>query len=244
MCINFNTTKTKCQHTTLKEEKIMAIGKARPVNETIWLDSKIKDKLQNWEKYLFIYLLTNSHLEQVGIYEITFNTISYETGLTHEQVTKGMKKLEEVELISYDDNTNEVAILNYLKHSILGGGKPYEKCFYNLGKKVKSRDLLIKVYNKAILVNDGRDIYCFALEQYKKAINEVKSNKRFATEAEEREALIEEICEYEEFLAKTGNDFVFQKIRQALPNSADIQTYSISYLKSVLNMIKNLTNSH
>ena len=104
--------------------------------------------------------------------------------------------------------------------------------------------MLIKVYNKAILVNDGRDIYCFALEQYKKAINEVKSNKRFATEAEEREALIEEICEYEEFLAKTGNDFVFQKIRQALPNSADIQTYSISYLKSVLNMIKNLTNSH
>lgn len=222
----------------------MAVGKARPVNETIWLDSKIKDKLQNWEKYLFIYLLTNSHLEQVGIYEITFNTISYETGLTHEQVTRGMKKLEEVELISYDDNTNEVAILNYLKHSILGGGKPYEKCFYNLGKKVKSRDLLIKVYNKAISVNDGRDIYCFALEQYKKAINEVKSNKKFATEAEEREALIDEICKYEEFLAKTGNDFVFQKIRQALPNSVDIQTYSISYLKSVLNMIKNLTNSH
>lgn len=244
MCINFNTAKKKCQHATLKEEKIMAVGKARPVNETIWLDSKIKDKLQNWEKYLFIYLLTNSHLEQVGIYEITFNTISYETGLTHEQVTRGMKKLEEVELISYDDNTNEVAILNYLKHSILGGGKPYEKCFYNLGKKVKSRDLLIKVYNKAISVNDGRDIYCFALEQYKKAINEVKSNKKFATEAEEREALIDEICKYEEFLAKTGNDFVFQKIRQALPNSVDIQTYSISYLKSVLNMIKNLTNSH
>lgn len=222
----------------------MAIGKSRPVCETIWLDSKVKTKLQNWEKYLFIYLLTNSHLEQVGIYEITFDTISYETGLTFEQVTRGMKKLEDVELISYDNDTNEVAILNYFKYSILGGGKPYEKCFLNLGKKIKSRDLLIAIYNKAILVNDDREIYKFALEQCKKALNENNDNKKFITEDEEREYLEDEICKIEEFAINTDNQFIIQKVKQALPYSFVDKKYEISHLKATLNMLRNLTKSN
>ena len=71
----------------------MAVGRTLPVSETIWLDSKIR-KLQNSDKFLFLYLLTNSHVEYVGIYELTNETIKYETFLNDKNIISGLERLK------------------------------------------------------------------------------------------------------------------------------------------------------
>lgn len=215
----------------------MAIGKSRPINETIWLDSKFR-QLQNVEKFLFLYVLTNSHVEQVGIYELTIDTMIYETGLTEELVNKSLETLKEREFIFYDNNTCEIAIKNYLKYSILTGGKPVEKCFLNLSKKVKSKELLTKIYNNAITLNDDREIYEFALEKLKEAITNKSNNKAFKTEEEKRKYLEDEIVRIEEFAVNTNNNFVREKLKQALPMPFDEGNYSINHLQDTLHMLK------
>lgn len=148
----------------------MAVGRTLPVSETIWLDSKIR-KLQNSDKFLFLYLLTNSHVEYVGIYELTNETIKYETFLNDKNIISGLERLKNAELIDYDEETSEIAILNYLKYSISAGGNPIKKRFMNLSKKIKSVQLMEKVYAKTLENKDERDIYLFAQEMLRIAIH-------------------------------------------------------------------------
>lgn len=147
----------------------MAVGRTLPVSESIWLDSKVRE-LQNSDKYLFLYLLTNSHLEYVGIYELTYETMKYETDMQENLIKSGIDRLKDKDLIDYDMETKEVAILNYLKYSISAGGNPIKKRFMNLSKKVKSVYLMERVYAKTIENKDERDIYLFAQENLKNAI--------------------------------------------------------------------------
>lgn len=217
----------------------MAVGMSRPVNETIWLDKKFRKDLENWERYVFLYILTNSHLEQVGIYELDIDTIVFETQLKADEIIRALKKLEDVGLIFYDYETCEIAIKNYLKYSLLKGGSPAEKCFLNLGKKVKSKKLLIQMYNNAKDLNDERPIYSFALNKLKEAINyDSDSNNKFMTEEEERCFLEDEIVRIEEFAHNTNNKFILEKIRSAVPEKFCDKKYDINHLKDTLSMLK------
>ena len=216
----------------------MSMGISRPVNTTIWLDKKFRKDLENWERYVFLYILTNSHLEQVGIYELDIDTIVFETQLKADEIIRALKKLEDVGLIFYDYETCEIAIKNYLKYSLLKGGSPAEKCFLNLGKKVKSKKLLIQMYNNAKDLNDERPIYSFALNKLKEAINYDSDNNKFMTEEEERCFLEDEIVRIEEFAHNTNNKFILEKIRSALPEKFCDKKYDINYLKDTLSMLK------
>lgn len=216
----------------------MSMGISRPVNTTIWLDKKFRKDLENWERYVFLYILTNSHLEQVGIYELDIDTIVFETQLKADEIIRTLKKLEDVGLIFYDYETCEIAIKNYLKYSLLKGGSPAEKCFLNLGKKVKSKKLLIQMYNNAKDLNDERPIYSFALNKLKEAINYDSDNNKFMTEEEERCFLEDEIVRIEEFAHNTNNKFILEKIRSALPEKFCDKKYDINYLKDTLSMLK------
>lgn len=216
----------------------MASGLSRPVNETIWLDKKFRKDLENLARYVFLYILTNSHVEQVGIYELDIDTIVFETQLEKEQVITAIKKLEDVGLIFYDYDTSEIAIKNYLKYSLLKGGQPAEKCFLNLGKKVKSKKLLIQMYNNAKDLNDERPIYSFAVNKLKEAINYNNDNKKFMTEEEERSYLEDEIVRIEEFAHNTNNKFILEKIRSAVPEKFCDKKYDINHLKDTLSMLK------
>lgn len=153
----------------------MAVGRTLPFSESIWLDIKFR-KLKRWERYLFVYFLTNNHVEQVGIYEVSYDTIYYETDLDVKDVIRGIESMKELGLIDYDEETNEVAILNYLKYSILKGGDPTMKCFMNLGKKIKSTRLMEKVYDRLVNCGDDRTISLFAQLMLKNTILHRKNN--------------------------------------------------------------------
>jgi hypothetical protein len=67
--------------------------KLRSVNTKFWNDPFI-ETLDNKEKLLFLYLLTNPLANILGIYEISLSRISFDTGLTIDTVEKALKGFE------------------------------------------------------------------------------------------------------------------------------------------------------
>ncbi len=157
-------------------KKFMAVRGVKYVSESIWLDGKFR-KLNLDTKLLFLYLLTSSHVEQAGVYEMPYDVASFETGLTPEQVEASMNVLIELGLIDYDSDTDEVAVLNYLKYNLLNGGANIKKCLMSLSKKISSEKLMESMYNKMLENKDERDIYQFAILCYETYLNFKKTGE-------------------------------------------------------------------
>lgn len=126
----------------------------RPVHTGIWTNKKFHDNLSAIDKLVFLYLLTNNHVAQLGVYEQPIYRIVGETALTEEEVKASLTKLEEYNMIKYSDETNEVAILNYNKYSLLSGGSVAQKCFNNIDKDVKNKRLLLPVYENLLKIDN------------------------------------------------------------------------------------------
>ena len=85
----------------------------RSVNTRFWSDSFIENLEPN-EKLLFLYLLTNEKTNMLGIYEISLKRISYETGLTRDEISKAFEGFERVHKAFYFDNV--VFLPNWIKN--------------------------------------------------------------------------------------------------------------------------------
>ena len=88
---------------------------------SIWV---CDDKFQDYSaegKLIFLYLITNDHLNESGVYKITYKTIANETDVSKEKV----KKLIQGELknnVSYDEDNNVIFVHKFLKFN--GSGNP------------------------------------------------------------------------------------------------------------------------
>lgn len=91
--------------------------KLRSVNTKFWDDSFITE-LNPSEKLLFLYLLTNSLANILGIYEITIKRISYDTGLTKETISKGLESFAKGRKAFHTDD-NYIIMPNWLKNQRL-----------------------------------------------------------------------------------------------------------------------------
>ena len=121
------------------------MGIKRVVNTEFWQDDKVEGMTPE-EKYFWLYLLTNPYTKQLGIYKITKKQMSFQLGYDIETVTKLIERFEgQYGLIKYIDN--EIAIKNFLKHSILKGGKPVEDCLNADIENVKHRSLIRWVFD-------------------------------------------------------------------------------------------------
>jgi hypothetical protein len=97
--------------------------------------------------------LTNPHTTQLGIYPINKKVMAFELGYSLESVTVLLDRFEQkYDMIRYSASTAEVALKNYLRHSIIKGGKPVEDLLKKEIAKVKDRSLLRYVYTH--LAND------------------------------------------------------------------------------------------
>lgn len=121
------------------------MGIKRVVDTEFWQDDKVESMTPE-EKYFWLYLLTNPYTKQLGIYKITKKQMSFQLGYDIETVTKLVERFEDnYGLIRYMDN--EIAIKNFLRHSILKGGKPVEDCLNADLKSVKHRSLVRWVFD-------------------------------------------------------------------------------------------------
>lgn len=82
----------------------------------LWSDPDI-ESLSAGSRYVFVYLITNEHRNDSGLYPITFSKIAFETGLTPAQVNEAMQSLEKSGRIIYDRETSTVWVINALRHT-------------------------------------------------------------------------------------------------------------------------------
>jgi len=124
----------------------------RIVDTAFWEDSKVIDKYSVEDKYFLLYLMTNPHTTQVGIYKLPRRLISFETGYTVESVTVILERFEsKYNNIVYDYETQEIAVLNSLKYSIVKGGKPVADLLTKELSKIKNDKLILKVYENLMI---------------------------------------------------------------------------------------------
>ena len=97
------------------------MAKYRPIFINIWVcDEKFQDYSIEG-KLLFLYLITNSHLNESGIYRITYKTISNETDIPKDKIIKLIKESLKNN-VSYDEKKNVIFVHKFLKYN--GSGNP------------------------------------------------------------------------------------------------------------------------
>lgn len=89
------------------------MSKNRMVSTKFWSDNWIVDDLNPLDRYLYLYLLTNEHCSLCGIYEISLKTVSFETGIEKEEVSRMLSRL--APKVHYVNGW--IFLTNYLKHA-------------------------------------------------------------------------------------------------------------------------------
>lgn len=118
----------------------------RIVSTSFWEDPKVITQFTPEDKYFMLYLLTNPHTKQLGIYQLVPKITAFEMGYSIESIVSLLERFEtKYEIIKYNKETMEVAIKNYLKHSVIKGGKPVLDCLKQDAKMVKDKSLLIYI---------------------------------------------------------------------------------------------------
>jgi hypothetical protein len=123
------------------------VGIKRIVDTSFWTDGKVDD-FSPEDKYFMLYLLTNPFSSQLGIYEISIKQVAFQLGYSTDTVKALIDRFEnKYRIIIFSAETNEIAIKNFLRHSIIKGGAPVRDCLIKEIKKVKDRDLIVRVFS-------------------------------------------------------------------------------------------------
>ncbi|MED3974569.1 DnaD domain protein [Priestia megaterium] len=115
----------------------------RPVQTTFWHDVKVLEEMTPEDKLFYLYLLTNPHTKQIGVYPISKKTMSYEIGYSTESVNSLLERFETYhDLVRYNKETRELALINWGKYNFPRAGTPIENCVKKELTEVKDISLL------------------------------------------------------------------------------------------------------
>lgn len=90
----------------------------RNIQLSFWTDNKVLDEFTPEDKYFYLYLLTNPQTNLCGCYEVSFKSMSDDTGYTKETIVRLLKRFEDVHnIIRFNEATKEVLILKWYKYN-------------------------------------------------------------------------------------------------------------------------------
>lgn len=119
----------------------------RVVDTKFWTSADVLDHYSVEDKYFYLYLTTNGKSTQVGIYSIPKKVISFETGFTIEAIEVLLDRFSSTyNKIIYDSETQEIALIDSLKWSLLKGGKPVADLLSRELSQVKQDCLIQETY--------------------------------------------------------------------------------------------------
>ena len=122
------------------------MGIKRIVDTAFWTDGKVDDFTPE-DKYFLLYLLTCPFTKQLGIYEISIKQVAFQLGYSVDAVKTLLDRFEnKYNMIIFSPETNEIAVKNYLRHSIVKGGAPVRDCLIKEIKQVKNKQLIVEVF--------------------------------------------------------------------------------------------------
>jgi len=90
------------------------------IHSQIWFDEKIQ-ALDDDCKLLFIYLLTSPHSNMIGYYRLPKEYTAVDLKWDIKRTIIAFEKLSAAQLIKYDNQSNVVLILNFLKYNPIQG---------------------------------------------------------------------------------------------------------------------------
>jgi len=119
----------------------------RVVSTDFWTDPFVVDVFTPEDKYFMLYLLTNPHTRQSGIYQLNIKVASFETGYSKDTISSLIERFQnKYNRIVYNYDTQEVGIFNYIKHSVIRGGTPVTDCIRSDLSTVKDKEIIRLVY--------------------------------------------------------------------------------------------------
>ncbi|WP_458413801.1 DnaD domain-containing protein [Schinkia sp. CFF1] len=135
------------------------MAKYRMVRTDFWKNPIVLEEMTPEDKYFYLYLLTNPHTTQIGIYRITKKQIAFDLGYSIESVQSLMERFEKHHrLIRYNPETRELAIKNWGKENLQKGGKPVMDCILSELKEVEDCTLIQNV-SESIHKKEIRSLY-------------------------------------------------------------------------------------
>ncbi|MCM3654306.1 hypothetical protein M3184_21290 [Metabacillus litoralis] len=125
------------------------MAKYRMVRTEFWKNPIVSEEMTPEDKYFYLYLLTNPHTTQIGIYRITKKQMAFDLGYSIESVHSLMERFtRHHKLIRYNPETRELAIKNWGKDNLHKGGKPIMDCILSELKEVEDTSLIRYVAEK------------------------------------------------------------------------------------------------
>lgn len=125
------------------------MAKYRHVQTSFWSDAKVSEEMTPEDKYFYLYLMTNEHTKQIGVYQITRKQIAFELGYSIETVKALLERFVSYhKLVMYNEETREICLVNWGKYNLNKGGKPIEDCIKKELKDIKDLSLVKIVLEK------------------------------------------------------------------------------------------------
>jgi len=104
--------------------KWLKMAKYRMVRTDFWRNPVVSEEMTPEDKYFFVYLLTNHHTTQIGIYKITKREMAFDMGYSIETIQSLMDRMiHHHQIIRYNPKTRELAIKNWGKYNLHKAGK-------------------------------------------------------------------------------------------------------------------------
>lgn len=89
------------------------MSKHRVVKSDFWVDDYIEG-LTVFQRYFFLYLLTNPNTNILGIYQTTLNRMCFETGLEENQINDCLLKFSNDDKVHFI--SNHILMVNFQRH--------------------------------------------------------------------------------------------------------------------------------
>lgn len=131
----------------------------RHIQTEFWKDPKVIEEMTPEDKLFFLYILTNPSTTQIGIYKITKKQMAFDLGYSTETVNSFVHRFEnQHKIIKYNEDTREIAIVNWGKYNLNKGGKPIIDCVKKEIAQVKDKSLL-KIIADKIEKEDIKELF-------------------------------------------------------------------------------------
>ena len=170
------------------------MGIKRVVDTEFWTHPNTEDFTAE-DMYFMQWLLTNPFTTQLGIYSISLRDSDYQLRYSKEALLSLLERFQDVYgIIIWSPKTKEVAIKNFLRHSIIKGGKPVEDCIKKEMTKVKNKSLIYQVFDHITDRDDLNETVLKIIDEYEKENEKDNDNENEVSYTDS--STIREVVEY------------------------------------------------
>ena len=129
----------------------------RNVRLSFWTDNKVIDEFTPEDKYFYLYLLTNPQTNLCGCYEVSYKSMSEDTGYNKDTCLRLLKRFDEMHnVIKFNESTKEILILNWYKYNWSSSAKTITGVI-SAAKYIKCEKFRNYVLNVAESVKNGNE---------------------------------------------------------------------------------------